>query len=345
MLGVGDDSDMSEVNVHRRDLISATVGISLAAALPGAAPAASHPRQWDAVLLRKPTSTSTMTVAQLQGALATVVQHYTNARYREAADAIPAVVDAADHTAQDGSRTGAVLLTRAYILTTAIAVKERDDIAMITADRAVQAARLSQDPLAAATAARAQTIVLRQRGHWEQARQVADTAIADLSAEATARPVVAHILLETAYGAAQAGQSTDALALWEHARKLAKQGPTVTSWPDHAGPLTSDQVDRYALCIHHLLGDTRSALRHASRINVLAMPTAERRARYRHDSAKLYRDLGDLPRALTLLHEHEAETPQDARRTSLRRMVSDMVATSPSLPGLRKHATLIGAAA
>ncbi|WP_406402032.1 multiprotein-bridging factor 1 family protein [Streptomyces uncialis] len=344
-LSTGDDGDTSEVDMLRRDLITATGAIGLASVLPGAPSPTAAPVPWDAVLLRQPHPGRPLTAPQIRTALATVVGYYADAHYAEAADAIPTAVAAADRNAHDhGGRGAAALLTRAYVLATAVAVKERGDLAMITADRAVQAARLSQDPLAAAMAARAQTVVLRQRGHHTQARQVADNALNDLVSEPTARPVIAHIALESAYGAAQAGQTTDALNLWAQANELAERGPTTTHWPDHAGPLTPDQLHRYALCIHHLLGDTRSALHHASQVAVRAMPTAERRARYRHDSAKLAQDLGDLPRALALLREHEAETPQDARRSSLRRMVSGMLATSPSLPGLRKHATLVGAA-
>jgi hypothetical protein len=330
--------------MRRRELIAAAAGLGVATVLPGTAAASPTIGQWDTVMLRKPSGEHAMTSSQIHAALATVVQHLTDARYREAAAMVPAVVTAADEHASNGGRGAAALLTRAYVLATAVSVKERGDVGMITADRAAQAARLAQDPLAAASAARAQTIVLRQRGHHAQARVIADTAIADLAAEKTARPVVANICLESAYGAAQAGQSSDALALWEHASELAERCPTVTIWPDHAGPLTSDQIQRYALCIHHLLGNTRAALSYSSKINVHAMPTAERRARYRHDSAKLHRDLGDLPRALKLLREHEHETPQDARRTSLRRVVSDMLTTSPAPPGLRQHAALVGAA-
>ncbi|MFD4834100.1 hypothetical protein ACFWPV_30310 [Streptomyces uncialis] len=92
--------------------------------------------------------------------------YYADAHYAEAADAVPTAVAVAiaDRNAHDhGGRGAAALLTRAYVLATAVAVKERGDLAMITADRAVQAARLSPDPLAAAMAARAQTVVLRQR--------------------------------------------------------------------------------------------------------------------------------------------------------------------------------------
>ncbi|GAB2785503.1 hypothetical protein [Streptomyces daliensis] len=130
--------------------------------------------------------------------------------------------------------------------------------------------------------------------------------MAELEGEERARPVVAHLLLETAYGAAQTNQQADAITLWEHARSLVARGPAVAAWIDHPGPMRTDQVERYGLCIQHLLGNTRRAIHHMTAIDPNAVPTAERAARVRHDSAKLYRDLGDLQSALRLLRKQKA---------------------------------------
>ncbi|MEU3958332.1 hypothetical protein AB0F42_00570 [Streptomyces buecherae] len=108
--------------------------------------------------------------------------------------------------------------------------------------------------------------------------------------------------------------------------------------------MTSDQVERYGLCIHHVLGDSRAALKHLAAVNGKRLPTREREARVRHDSAKLYRDMGDLPSALALLQQHAEETPQDARRSSVKVMISGMLAVSPSMPGLNQLAVRVGAA-
>lgn len=337
-LGVGGESE--DDDMRRRNLLSAGIGVG-AAVLPATSAAAPGPG-WDTALFRSPTGPS-MTTAQISSGLATTARDCGAARYREAAAAIPALIISAEAHSDYGS-SGAILLTRAYALATAIAVKERREMAWITADRAVQAARLASHPLAHALAARAQFSVLRQHGHHQWARQLCDTTVSELAGEERARPVVGHLLLEGAYGAAQAGQRSDAIALWEHGRELGRRGPAAVAWPEHAGPLTADQVERYGLCMHHLLGDTRSALRHLRAIDVHAMPTAERRARLRHDSAKLYRDLGDLPKALAQLQDQEEETPQDTRRYSVRTMVASMAQTSPALPGLRPFAERIGAA-
>lgn len=341
-LGVGGES---EDDVHRRELLSAAAGIGIGAVLPAAPATAQSPAPgWDKALFHSVTPITPMTSGQIDAGLVAVARHCAAARYNEAAEAIPGLITATEHLARRSGPHGAVLLTRAYALATAVAVKERGEIGWITADRAVQAARRSQHPLALASAARAQFIVLRQRGHHGWARQIADAAVADLSNEELARPVVGHILLESAYGAAQSGKRSEAIALWEHGRDLGEKGPSATAWPDNYGPLTADQINRYALCVYHVLGDTRSAISFMSKVDARTMPTAERRARYRHDRAKLHRDLGDLPRALRLLRDHEEETPQDARRSSLRSMVSGMLTTSPALPGLRGFAEHIGAA-
>lgn len=90
-------------------------------------------------------------------------------------------------------------------------------------------------------------------------------------------------------------------------------------------------------------GDVAGALGHLSTLNKTQTTTPECRARIRHDAAKLYKDMGDLPRALRLLKQAEEETPEDVRRQTVRRMVGEMVALSPGLPGLRGFSSLIAA--
>lgn len=286
-----------------------------------------------------------MSAGQVEAGLNAVAQDCSSARYREAAAAVPKLISAAETRARLGKTEDTLLVARAYILATGVAVKERGDLSWITADRAVRAAKRAGHPLGHAMAARAQFTVLRQNGHHGWAQELARTTVSELAGEEPARPVVAHLLLEAAYGEAQAGRDSEATELLEHARDLARRGPSATTmWTDHAGPLTSDQVERYGLCVQHQLGNTEAALAHLAKIDVRAVATPERRARVRHDSAKLFRDLGDLPRALRLLCEQEVETPQDTRRTSVRFMVSGMLNTSPALPGLRPFAERIGAA-
>lgn len=53
-LSTGDDGDTSEVDMLRRDLITATGAIGLASVLPGAPSPTAAPVPWDAVLLRQP---------------------------------------------------------------------------------------------------------------------------------------------------------------------------------------------------------------------------------------------------------------------------------------------------
>ncbi|MBC3985776.1 helix-turn-helix transcriptional regulator [Streptomyces sp. AC536] len=341
-----DEQNGGEDDMRRRELLVAAAGIGIGAATIPATPATGHGAPgpgWDAALFRdigKPT----MNGAQLHAGLDTVARQIGEARYVEAARAVPHLVAAARAHARHSGPGGAETLARAYVVATAVSVKERTDVSWLTADRSVQAARQARNPVVAAMAARAQYVVLRQRGHHEWAAQVADQAVADLSGEERARPVLAHLLLESAYGAAQAGDTTRAASLYEQARDTAARGPATTTWVDAPGPMTSDQVERYGLCIHHVLGDSRAALKHLAAVNGKRLATREREARVRHDSAKLYRDMGDLPSALALLQQHAEETPQDARRSSVKVMISGMLAVSPSMPGLNQLAVRVGAA-
>ncbi|MFF9785751.1 helix-turn-helix domain-containing protein [Streptomyces nigrescens] len=337
----------SEDDVRRRALLAAGIGIGSAAALPPTpATASTPPSDWDRALYASGPSgaaPSAVSAAQLNAGLGSVAQHLATARYEEAEKDLPRLIVTAKTAAAPGGKRGAELLTRAWVLASAVRVKERHPDAWSTSSWAVEAARRSQHPLALAMAARSQYICLRQHGQHRQAQMVAQAAAFDLEGEEYARPVLGHLLLESAYGAAQAGRATDAVDLWERGRALARKGPAVAIWPDYPGPLTREQVERYGLCIHHALGDTRRALGHMETLNASAVRVPHTAARIRHDSAKLRRDVGDMAGALRLLQDLAVDTPQDARRTSVRGMVSGMVRTCPALPGLRPFAASIGA--
>lgn len=309
--------------MHRRQLLTAGIGIG-AAVLPGAPAAASTTApNWDPSLHTSGRS-SGLSATQVSAGLSTVARHMAAARYHEADQA----------------------LSRLIVGARQVAVKERHPDVWSTSSLAVEAAERSQHPLALAMAARGRYICLRQHGQHRQARLVAEQAVADLADEELARPVVGHLLLESAYGAAQAGRAADAVELWERGRECAERGrrrPTVAVWPDHPGPLSRAQVERYALCIHHTLGQTRQAAVHMENLNAAAVDVPHTAARIRHDSAKLRRDVGDMRGALRLLQDLAADTPQDAQRTSVRSMVSGMVHTAPHLPGLRSFAASLGA--
>ncbi|MGD9482911.1 helix-turn-helix transcriptional regulator [Streptomyces sp. TRM70308] len=326
----GEEDDM-----RRRTLLAASVGIGSSAVLTSAT-------HWDRALYSAPPASAPPPV-HLNAGLGAVAAHLAATRYREAEQALPPLITGARALAAKGGRRGAEWLARAWALATAVRVKERHPDAWSTSSWAVEAAQRSQHPLAMAMAARAQFICLRQHGQHRQARLVADTAVAELADEELARPVVGHLLLEHAYGAAQAGRAADAADLWSQARELQQRGPATPVWPDHPGPLTREQVQRYGLCIHHTLGDTRRALAYAERLNAAAIDVPHTAARIWHDTAKLRRDVGDMSGALRLLENLALGAPQDARRTSVRTMVADMMQTSPALPGLKPLAASIGA--
>lgn len=335
----------SEDDVHRRTFLTGSIGVSTAAILPPTSSVASAmPTDWDKALYTSaPPTSSDLSTTQLNAGLSTVAHHLAAARYEEAETALPRLIAAAKAIAANGSKRGSELLSRAWVLATAIRVKERHPDAWSTSSWAVESARRSQHPLALAMAARGQYICLRQHGQHRQAQMVATTALSDLADEELARPVLGHLLLESAYGAAQAGQAADAGELWERGHALAQTGPPVAIWPDHPGPLSRAQVERYGVCIHHTLGDTQRAVSHMEKLNASSVSVPHTAARIRHDGAKLTRDIGDMAGALRLLQDLADETPQDAQRTSVRSMVAGMLRTSPALPGLRPFAASIGA--
>ncbi|MFG3050697.1 helix-turn-helix domain-containing protein [Kitasatospora sp. NPDC048239] len=279
---------------------------------------------------------------------------FNTAGYRALAQTLPALLGAAEATRDASAGRNRDLahacVARAYVLATELAVKEHADVAWATADRAVSAARASGSPAVLGEAARVLAITMRRAGRSAAAvdllRRTASSLSQDAAAESQA--VEATLLMTAAYTAACDRQRGDALDLMAGATDAVDRlaGAEVGA----AGPLftvdaTSTQIDLYWIGVHTALGTPDQAVSHAARISPGRLPTAERRARYGTDCARMWHRLGDHRQTFAALRMVEQVAPEEVRRPALQALASDLLYAPVGLPGVREFARRTGAMA
>jgi transcriptional regulator with XRE-family HTH domain len=236
-----------------------------------------------------------------------------------------------------------VVLAYAYALATEILIKIGGGATtMIVADRAVRAARTSQSPLAFAAAVRQLATVLRHDGRIDSSIRLAIEAADGLSTAGTNTPqaaaAYAQSLCTAAYIAANSGNRHLALDLVREATETAQRIPPGEGYFDLAG------ATLYSIGVHYAVDDAAAAVTAASQIRPAQLPTAERRARYWCDVARAWSQYGDPQRTYAALVAAFREAPGEVRdRSSMRGLVSNLVAHDRKLPGLRVFAAKVAA--
>jgi hypothetical protein len=102
----------------------------------------------------------------------------------------------------------------------------------------------------------------------------------------------------------------------------------------------------YRIGIHTALGDSASALRHASTVDTTLLGTSERHARYWLDTARAWDQHGHVDRASQALHAVERHASQELCRPAVRDLITHLLyAPAPTPSGLRDLAVRAGAIA
>ncbi|GAB3112269.1 hypothetical protein GCM10027160_14140 [Streptomyces calidiresistens] len=156
-------------------------------------------------------------------------------------------------------------------------------------------------------------------------------------------PVRGNLYATAAYTAAKQGDRHTAHALIAEAEATAGQlGRDAMARGTVFGPT---RVLLHRISISHLLGDAGQAIEHARRVDVAALPTAERRARYRVDVARAFEQWGEPDRCHRSLPAAEQAAPQEVRRAPVRTMAAGLMRYDRTLPGVRTFARRVGALA
>lgn len=99
----------------------------------------------------------------------------------------------------------------------------------------------------------------------------------------------------------------------------------------------------YRIGVHTALGDAGTALTYARTIDLRSLPTPERQARFCLDTARAWDRYGNRAKCLTALQAAERCAPDELRRSSVRTLISSLLAApGPTPAGLPELAARSG---
>ncbi|MFJ1767972.1 multiprotein-bridging factor 1 family protein [Amycolatopsis sp. NPDC088138] len=342
-----------EDDVRRRSFLKAggvAVGVAVAGAPAAAAEVASSEVSPDPavvltarlsdVLVGAPASDgAVLPAAQLTRALAAAKVSFGKSDFLALAQALPALVRAAEATGDAGARA------QAYTLTTRALVKLRPGgLEWISADRAVRAADEAAEPLVLAEAERMLSGVCRRARDHDRAQELVFAAADRLILDGRdPRHLLLHssLLCTGAYSAARAGDGGRARELLADA--AATTGRLAGADAARAGAnLLSHRVS-----VEQLLGEPGAALQHARTARAVAFPDLEREGRYLVDLAAVQLQLGQPGPAYSTLLAAERRAPGEVHTRAAVRTIVDalLVQNRAAVPGIRGLAARVHVAA
>jgi transcriptional regulator with XRE-family HTH domain len=344
--------------VRRRELLAGIAGLAAATTFP-AVPANAGGRREQLIRAvedflhgaQVPIAESTP-LPLLRSAVIAARRDYQAARYERLSAVVPPLIAAAtatrDAATGDDRAAADTALAEAYLVASHLMVKvNADGLALVAADRAVQAAQRGCDPLTLADSRRGVAVVLRRTGRRAAAQNLVTAAAEAIAPARQATPeqlsVYGLLLSTAAYTAAVDGNRSAAQELiGEAAVAAARLGRDADYRHTSFGPTN---VAVYQIGIAHVLGDSGTAVQHAGRVNLAALRTPERRGRYWVDLARAYHQWGKPEQCYRALLAAEAAAPADVRyRPPVHRMTEDLLRSGRrhSLPDLRSFAARIG---
>ncbi|GCD41747.1 helix-turn-helix domain-containing protein [Streptomyces paromomycinus] len=346
-----------EDDVRRRTMMASAVGIG-ASLMTGTTAASASPRDPAAALeqaLLNPPAAQPVPYEQLATVLAAARDDFAAAHYAALGQMLPQLIAAAEATrdaATGHARERAqVLVSRSYVLATELAVKQHADSAWATSVLALRAARASGDPVPIAEAARVTAITMRRAGRSPAAVDFLTRTATSLGAErGTPAPEALAartcLMLTAAYTAASTSQRGTALDLLQEATetsaRIPADGKPLGLFTIQASPA---ECAMYSISTHNALHTPDEGVRHVTSVIPTQLPTAERRARYFTDSARMWHQIGDSRRAYTALRAVEREAPEETRRPAIQALTADLLYSPRALPGLKEFARRTGAVA
>lgn len=303
VLGHADPDRQEDEPVRRRQLLAGAVGLG-AAMVTGQGRAAASSRVSDPAglleaALFQPQAAEPMSLARLQLALSAARRDFRAARYTVLGEDLGSLIAAGEATREamtDAAREQAQsVVARSYVLAGELAVKVHSDVAWVSADRALKAARESGRPAPLGEAARVLAITMRRSGRAGSAVDLLARTAGELGAENSvqAHAVRASLLLTGAYSAAQAGDRGTALGLAGEAEETVARLGADPRAELYTVDVTPEQVALYRIGIHNALGTPDEGVAYARSISPTVFPPAERQARYWTDVARMWAQIGD----------------------------------------------------
>jgi tetratricopeptide (TPR) repeat protein len=331
-----------ETNVRRRDFVGLAGAAMFSAVV--AQPLSDNEQLGDiddlaAALAEYPTAAGSLPeLGQLATTVAQAKRSYQACRYSEVAASLPSLIRGlriASASMEGEARARAhALSAEAHHVAASILLKQEDKgLAWLAADRSVQAAHASGNPLMIGSSARIITHALMDGGHHRAATGMASTAAQHLDAALAQQSpndlsVYGTLLLRGAVAAAQHGNRHTAAELLDEAedagRRLGHDGNHM--WTAF-GP---NNVLCHRVKIALTLGDAGSAIESVRKIDLDALPINERKATVLLDTSRAFLAWGKHDRALHILRAAGDIAPEEiTRRPATRRLVRDILTTAP----------------
>ncbi|MFF4531633.1 helix-turn-helix domain-containing protein [Streptomyces sp. NPDC001407] len=351
-VATGDHEIQEEDAVRRRGFLTGAAGLGAAVVTGAPATATGRPSAdvgtWLETGLFHPPATGPVPLGQLDRALRRARADFRHARYHTLGAELPLLLAAADatrdHLTGHAREHASALAAYAYSLTGELASKMHSETVWVAADRAIAAARASGRPAPLGEATRMLSVAMRRAGRHHQAADLLVRTSHQLADDPTeqARAARAAIDLTAGYTMAHYGDRGGALDMVDEAEALGHRINYRQGMGQVIIRATREQCEGFRLSIYNRLGAPDDAVPVIRRINPNTFPTAERRARYHTDAARIWHQLGDGPRTFAALRAIEHEAPEEARRPSVKALTTDLLYSSTTLPGLREFATRTG---
>jgi hypothetical protein len=234
-----------------------------------------------------------------------------------------------------GARSQAYTLSaEAHHVAASILFKVGDQgLGWLAADRSMQAAQASEDPVTVASSARIVTHALMGSKHYKAATDTASTLAAKFDHDIPAHDpeslsVYGSLLLRGATAAAQHENRGGADELLTEAEDAAARlGDDLNLRWTAFGP-TNASLHRVNIAV--TLGDAGTAIDVARTVDLGRIDVTERKATFLMDTARAFLQCGRHERAYLALRAAEEIAPEEITgRPAARRLVRDLMTTAP----------------
>ena len=345
------DSEEDEPSVQRRTFVSLTGTSLFGALLADTRSPADAIESFAAVLATyasdpaSPALDAPPDLPTLAAAVASAKRDYQACHYSEVARILPALLSRlqAACAVLDGQDrlTACTLSAEAHHVAASILLKISDHgLGWLAADRSMQAARASEDPVTIASSARIITHAMMSGKHYRAATDTASTLAARFDRDVPAHDpeslsVYGSLLLRGAIAAAQHDNRRGAHELLTEAGEAARRlGEDRNLRWTAFGP-TNVSLHRVNIAV--TLGDAGTAIDVARTVELGKIDVTERKASFLMDTARAFLQCGRHERAYLALRAAEEVAPEEITgRPAAHRLVRDLMTTAPL--SIQRHA-------
>ncbi|HUY48152.1 MAG TPA: helix-turn-helix domain-containing protein [Streptosporangiaceae bacterium] len=288
-------------------------------------------------------------MAALAAAVARAKRDYQACRYADVTRDLPPLLtrlQAACAVLDAPARFRAYTLSaEAHHVAASVLLKVGDQgLGWLAADRSMQAARASQDPVTVASSARIVTHAMMSGGHLGAATSTASNLAARLDHDVPSHnpeslSVYGSLLLRGAVAAAQHDDRGNAHELLTEAEDAGRRlGEDRNLRWTAFGP-TNAKLHRVNIAV--TLGDAGTAIDVARTVDLDKITVTERKATFLIDTARAFLQCGKHEKAYLALRAAQQMAPEEiAGRVAVHRIVLDLITTAP--PSIQRQAEDFG---